>query len=164
MNIHPIVGLLVPYESAIAPTDLMQFHNIDLYIHGLCRIVHEGRAIEIVSVVSEREGQGNFSEFVDKLIESYQGVVFWEIWSEKVKAGLSSRGFRPVTKVEDVRIYGMGWIAENAPIWQAGYPKEISYGIQNRTGRAPKAFKKVLDLIREEQCNRLSQSQNSPPS
>ena len=72
-----------------------------------------------------------------------------EIWSEKVKAGLSSRGFRPVTKVEEVRIYGMGWIAENAPIWQAGYPKEISYGIQNRTGRAPKVFKKVLDLIRK---------------
>ena len=93
MNIHPVVGLLVPYESAIAPTDLMQFHNIDLSIHGLCRIVHEGRAIEIVSVVSEREGRGNFSDFVDKLIENYQGVVFWKFGVRRSKPACRAGAF-----------------------------------------------------------------------
>lgn len=161
MNIHPIVGLLTPYESAIAPTDLQEFHNIDLSIHGLCRIVHRGQGIEIVSVISEHEGRGNFSEFVDRLMQNYQAVVFWEICSDKVKAGLTSRGFRPVTKIEDVRIYGMGWITEGAPIFRDGYAKEIQYGMQKKTGRAPKVFKKVMDLIRKEQCDRLSQSQSS---
>lgn len=159
MNIHPVVGELVPYESAIAPTALMQFHNVEFSIHGLCRVLHGGRVIEIVSVVSENEGRGNFSDFVDALIAHWQGVTFWEIWSEKVRAGLTNRQFRTATKVEDTRIYGMSWIQPGSPIF-SDYAKEVSYGQQKRTGRAPKAFKKVMELIRAEQVERL---QNENP-
>lgn len=109
MNIHPVVGRLMPDDTAIRlGTGYFQFDIRAMA--GLCRVNH--LSIEILAVYSKQPGEGNFRQFVDDLRRNYNRIVFWVIWSPVLRVALKRYGFTPVeardsdgARIEGMQIY-----------------------------------------------------------
>ena len=60
---------------------------------GLCKI--SGNTIEILAVVSELPGKGNFREFINRLKLEYSTIKVWHVENTFLPMVLLRYGFRP---------------------------------------------------------------------
>lgn len=105
---HPVIGELVPYT--LSAYEWGQYHTG--LLHGLARV--EGKRIDILVVVAERPGRGDFRRFLNRLQRAYRTVAFWEVGNRDLAGYLKRRGFVEVERVNrrpecDEVVAGLEW-------------------------------------------------------
>lgn len=106
---HPVVGLLLPDDNAIAlGTGYSKFRTSYFKMDGLCKV--DGRKIEFLVVATDDPGQGHFRKFVDQLKLHYHEIYIWLDWNPELGPILQRYAFTRVTSKDSDGSVIKGWV------------------------------------------------------
>jgi hypothetical protein len=63
-------------------------------VQGLARFACDDNELDILAVVSEQQGKGQFRNFLNHSKECFESISVWEVWN------LIHYGFEPATRIE----------------------------------------------------------------
>jgi hypothetical protein len=88
---HPVIGELHRWEGAMFTT---KFGTFDTgRIHGLAWVSPDGKAVEIMAIVSRKQGKGHFRDFIRELKERYQVIRFLALLNRELVGKLLEYDF-----------------------------------------------------------------------
>jgi len=89
-SIPPVIGAFLPYRTLIhLPTRFKHFNNDK--IAGLAYV--DDDHIEILAIMAQKPGTGQFREFIQQLKEHYSTIRFWVMLNDTLAAKLAEYGF-----------------------------------------------------------------------
>ena len=107
---HPVLGVItIDPIGLVLNTGFNKFSSC-VGVDGLAK--WDETTLELLSVVANQPGTGQFRQFMDQCRSFFQTIIVWEVWNDALAKALIRYGFSPHNSFRDEEILnGYKWTA-----------------------------------------------------